>query len=97
MTTLEDAIAEATRNKRICPMPPLWNQLYELLPNRKRKGFGWEPALPLILAAWHEASGLSKALRLKEHLEWAESHGALDQVYTFMISLSERDWYHFGD
>jgi len=97
MTTLEEAIAEATKNNRVCPMPPLWDKLYKLLPDRKRKGFGWEPALPLILAAWHEASGLSKTLRLKEHLEWAESHGAIDQIYAFMVSLSESDWYHFDD
>ena len=97
MTTLEEAITEATKNNRVCPMPSLWNQLYELLPNRKRKGFGWEPSLPLILAAWHEAPALSKALRLREHLEWAASNGAIDQVYNFMVSLSESDWYHFGD
>jgi hypothetical protein len=55
-------------------MPMRWDHLYKLLPNRRRKGVGWEPALPLILAAWDEAPALFKAVRLKEHLEWAASH-----------------------
>jgi hypothetical protein len=97
MVGLEDAIAEAAKNNRVCPMPMRWNHLYELLPNRRRKGAGWEPALPLILAAWHEAPALSKAFRLKEHLEWAASHGAIGEVYAYMVSLPESDWYHHGE
>ena len=97
MATLKDALEEASKSNRVCPMPMRWNQLYELLPNRQRKGAGWEPALPLILAAWHEAPSLFKALRFKEHLEWAVSQGAIDQIYDFMVSLSESDWYHYDD
>jgi hypothetical protein len=97
MATLEEAIAEATKNGRVCPMPMHWGQLYELLPNRRRKGAGWEPALPLILAAWHESPALFKALRLKEHLVWAASHGSIDQVYAYMVSLPEGDWYHYNE
>ena len=39
-----------------------------MLPNREPRGAGWEPPLPLILAAWWEASHSSKRARLKEHL-----------------------------
>ncbi len=97
MATLEEAIAEATKNNRVCPMPMRWGHLYKLLPNCRRKGAGWEPALPLILAAWHESPALFKALRLKEHLEWAASYGAIDQVYAYMVSLTEGDWYHYNE
>ncbi|WP_319526676.1 hypothetical protein [uncultured Desulfosarcina sp.] len=97
MAKIEKAIEEASKNNRVCPMPMRWNQLYELLPNRRRKGAGWEPALPLILAAWHDTPSLFKALRLKEHLEWDASHGAIDQVFGFLVSLSESDWYHYDD
>ena len=38
-----------------------------MLPDRRREGSGWEPPLPLILAAWHTTSALSKMLRLEEH------------------------------
>jgi len=50
MVTLEQALEEAQKNDRVCPQPQKWNELYELLPNRVRRGNGWEPALPLILA-----------------------------------------------
>ena len=97
MATLEDALAISQANNRICPQPQPWNELYELLPNRKRVGAGWEPALPLILAAWWDTPAISKIARLREHLEWAAQHGAIDSVHAFMIGLSEHDWHHFGE
>ena len=97
MITLDEALTEIKRNKRICPLPQKWIQLYEMLPNRKRKGAGWEPALPLILAAWWETPALQKMLRLQEHIEWAAKHDCLDRVYSFLCELSEEDWFHIGD
>jgi len=47
----ESLIAYCRENSRVCPVPQRWNALWELLPDRKRVGGGWEPALPLILAA----------------------------------------------
>jgi hypothetical protein len=55
MATKEEVLAEAQRNNRVCPQPQKWSELYELLPNKRRKGNGWEPSLPLILAAWWDA------------------------------------------
>lgn len=97
MATLDEALAVATKNNRVCPLPRDWSRLYELLPGRHRKGAGWEPALPLILAAWHDTPSLLKAVRLREHIEWAAAHGALNDVHAFMESLPEQAWYHFGD
>ena len=97
MITVEDVLAEAQKNKRVCPQPQKWQELYELLPNKKRKGLGWEPALPLILAAWWDTPAMSKMLRLREHIEWAALHGCLDQVHGFIQSLSEDEWHHIGD
>ena len=77
-------------------MPQRWNALYELLPNRQRVGSGWEPALPLILAAWHDTPAISKMLRLEEHIRWAAEHGALDSVEVFICSLEENDWLHLS-
>ena len=54
---------------RVCPLPKHWNALYELLPDRRqRMDGGWEPALPLILAAWWDTPPLAKMLRLREHI-----------------------------
>jgi hypothetical protein len=63
MVMLDEVLKEANRDGRICPQPTKWNELWEMLPNKKRKGAGWEPALPLILAAWHDTPYLSKISR----------------------------------
>lgn len=52
MITFDDVMDETRKNNRVCPQPVRWQELYEMLPDKKRIGNGWEPALPLILAAW---------------------------------------------
>ncbi|MGE5486808.1 MAG: hypothetical protein ACM3ZB_03185 [bacterium] len=84
-------------NSRVCPQPMPWNTLWDMLPGRRRVGDGWQPALPLILAAWWDTPALQKRLRFLEHLEWAHSHGCIAQVETYLRALPESDWYHFGD
>ena len=78
-------------------MPQRWNALWELLPDRRRVGAGWEPALPLILAAWDETPYLPKMIRVAEHIEWAADHGALEPVAAFLRGLREDEWFHKGD
>ena len=78
-------------------MPQQWAKLYDMLPGRQRVGAGWEPALPLILGAWHGTPALFKIVRLQEHLEWADRHGVLPEVAAFLESLEESDWLHFGE
>lgn len=94
MATLNDVLIEVEKNERVCPQPMKWNELWEMLPNKRRKGTGWEPSLPLILAAWWDTPILLKKLRLREHLEWASQHGCINTVYNFLINLNEDDWYH---
>jgi hypothetical protein len=97
MITIDQVLAVATENNRICPQPGKWQRLYDILPEKKRKGAGWEPPLPLILAAWSDTPAIAKIVRLREHIEWAAAHGALEQVLAFLNSLQEEDWHHFGD
>jgi hypothetical protein len=97
MTTLTEILVEVKKNNRVCPQPQQWQQLYELLPDKKRKGGGWEPSLPLILAAWWDTPAISKMLRLREHIEWAATHGCLEQVYSFLQALPEEQWHHTGE
>lgn len=78
---------------RICPVPQQWQKLYELLPDKKRRGGGWEPALPLILAAWWEATNVQKIERLKNHVEYAAANGVLDDVETFLRGLPLAEWH----
>ena len=92
--TSEDLIAYCRENGRICPKPILWNQLWELLPNRKQVGSSWEPPVPLILAAWHDTPAMLKILRLQEHIKWAEKHSSLSRVASFLRGLKEEEWHH---
>jgi hypothetical protein len=89
--TVETLVAFCRQDKRVCPLPLLWNQLWEMLPGRQRGGHGWHPAAPLILAAWHETSALAKMLRLTDHIRWAAQHGALEQIANFLRELNEKD------
>lgn len=66
---LEALLRYVQSEGRICPEPGKWNELWEMLPDRKRVGNGWQPSLPLILGAWNYASGIEKMLRLREHIE----------------------------
>lgn len=94
MISVDQVFAVATENDRVCPQPQKWQQLYNILPNKLRKEAGWEPPLPLILAAWWSTSPIAKRSRLQEHIEWAATHGCLNQVHDFMKSLSEENWHH---
>ncbi len=78
---------------RICPMPHEWTTLWDMLPDRKQVGSGWEPPAPLILSGWWYTSHLEKVIRLREHIEYAASHGVLDRVDRFLRGLSPEKWY----
>jgi hypothetical protein len=95
--TVESLVTYCRQNKRVCPLPMHWTRLWEMLPERVQVGAGWEPPLPLILAAWHDTPAMLKMLRLAEHIEWAEKRGSLDAVGHFLRGLHEDDWFHIGD
>lgn len=98
MVTIEGTLKYCQQNNRVCPMPQKWQQLYNMLNNKKQKvTSGWEPSVPLLLAAWYETPPMMKILRLREHIEWAEKEGQLEKIDRFLISLQERDWYHLGE
>ena len=79
---------------RVCPMPDYWNQLWEMLPDKKRVGSGWEPPLPLILAAWWDTPLLAKIMHLNEHIRYAAEHGVLDEVDVFLRGLKPEKWFY---
>ena len=95
--TVETLVAFCRENGRVCPQPPLWNELWGMLPERQQVGVGWEPPLPLILAAWDTTPALSKMIRLEDHIRWAEWHGVLAKVSAFVRGLAEEDWHHVGE
>ncbi len=98
MVTLEKVLEEVQKNNRVCPNPQKCNQLYQMLPNKKQNiDGGWEPAVPLILAAWYEATALDKTYRFRQHLEWASEYNCLTEVFDLIQNLTEEDWHHVND
>jgi hypothetical protein len=96
--TVESLIAYCREKSRVCPPPPQWNRLWEMLPNRTQVGAaGRQASPPLILAAWHDTPAALKMLRLAEQIEWADQHGVLESVARFLRELREEDWFHIGE
>jgi hypothetical protein len=93
MKTPDDIIAATIEAGRVCPQPDKWDELWNLLPDRRRNGNGWEPSLPLMLAAWHHTSDSDKRDRFLLHLKWAESHGAIESITSFLEALSPSEWH----
>ena len=96
--TFDSLWAYCTEKRRLVPMPPEWAKLHEMLANRKQKpSGGWEPPLPLILAAWHNTVPIEKQLRFKEHIRWATEHNQLNEIGAFLRALPEEKWLHLRE
>lgn len=93
---LQDLLKYVSDQGRICPQPGKWHELWEMLPDRHRVGSGWNPSLPLILAAWNHTTGLEKMLRLRQHIEYAAEKGVLDLIEQFLKGLPPEDWHIIG-
>ena len=96
METFETIWHYCCGNNRAIPKD--WNKLYSMLKNKKQKVTGgWVPSLPLILAAWDTTMPIEKHLRFKEHIQWAADNNQFEEISQYLKSLSEDDWYHFGE
>jgi hypothetical protein len=91
--TVDEAMLEARKNNRVCPIPARWQELYQMLPERKPN----QPTPPLVGASWQATPSISKRMCLREHLEWAQSKGGLEPVLAFLRQLPEGEWHHMGD
>ena len=79
METFETIWQYCCENNRVIPRD--WDKLYSMLKNKKQKpSGGWEPSLPLILAAWHTTMPIEKNLRFKEHIQWAADNNQLEEI-----------------
>lgn len=85
------------KNKRICPMPVFWNELWNKLKNKKKINNKWMPAAPLILAVWYDTPAIMKQIRFMTHLEWASENNQLEEISGLLKSLKEHQWFHFDD
>jgi hypothetical protein len=95
--TPELLIAYCKEQNRICPLPTFWNAVYKTLSVRAGRNEVDKCPLPLILAAWDEASPLLKMTRLEEQIRWASENGNFDKVSIYLRSLQEQQWFHIGE
>ena len=96
METIESLWSYCIESNRAIPKD--WNKLWQMLLNKKQKASGgWEPPLPLILAAWFETTPIEKNLRFKEHIQWAAKNNQLEEIGKYLKSLTEEEWYHFDE
>ena len=93
MTRADATVEEHSRQGRVCPRPDHWNRLWELLPDRRRVGLGWEPPVPLVLGGWHFSSDDEKRERFRLHLRWAEEKGAWEEVESLLSRMTPKDWH----
>jgi hypothetical protein len=83
-------------NNRLIPKD--WVKFYDHIANKKQLPSGaWEPSLPFILGSWHFTMPFEKQLRFKEQVRWACDNGQTNQISEYLRSLSEQEWYHFGE
>lgn len=87
-------MVRARYNNRVCPRPSKWLQLYDALDGERYQDLPPPPVQPWM---WKNLSALQKRLRFREHIEWAQRHGRLDDVVRFIDELAETDWLHIGD
>lgn len=92
-TSLDDVLVEARRNNRVCPLPAVWQKLYDFLPNKSAQ----LPGVPATRQEWGSVSSLQKRSRFREHIEWAASQGVLKQVHEALQRLPENRWFHMGE
>jgi hypothetical protein len=90
--SLDDLVAQARRNNRVCPHQARWTQLYRELGGRHATDL---PPPPVDI--WRKMSGLQKRLFFREYLEWAARKGQLAAVARFLDGLAEDDWLHMGE
>ncbi len=84
-------------NGRVCPIPQRWNELWAMLPSRRRVENAWKPPMPLVLAVWWDTPALMKMARLEEHIRYAEAHGVLVDIDRYLRGLPEKEWAHLFD
>jgi len=93
MQTVEEILATLAAEDRVCPEGGRWNELWLMLLKLYEEGLGgeFEPPRPLVLAACGESNS-AKHQRLEDHLRYAKEIGVLDEVESFLMSLTDDEW-----
>ena len=88
MNTKEDLINYCLDKNRICPMPPKWAKIGEII--KIKPG---HPCTPLILNGWVSSSDQDKKDRLAKQIEYAsENVETFEKLKMFILNLKDDDW-----
>ena len=94
---LESLLRYVAKYRRVCPTPLVWNELWQLLSNRNRRGAGWSPPPPLVLGSRYFTTDDEKIVRLALHIRYAHENGGLGELDKFLRTIEEDAWVHRGD
>lgn len=94
---VEEVMAQATRNGRVCPIPSAWRRLYLALPAKRSGRVLPRAPYPLDRIAWSRAGDAARRGRLREQVEWAAEQGVLSTLQALLDGLREDDWHHVGE
>ena len=86
--TIENFLANLKAEGKSSPCD--WHQFHQFLTSKKLPGQP-PPPVPLILAASDE-SNATKHIRLGEQLQWASINLCLDDVISYLKSISPEQW-----
>lgn len=92
-STAQQLLDFAANNGYICPWGEAWHKLWLMLPDTTTAGGASKAANPLILGGWYSSTNLEKSLRLVEHIKWADTHDAIEEIDTYLRSLPADQWH----
>ena len=92
--TTEELKKYVTSNKRICPMPILWNKFLDILEIKEKMP---PHLIPLILNGWF-ASDLEKRKRILAQIDYAsKDEEMLKKLEKFILNIDDKDWLYGED
>ena len=87
--TVDELKKYVTSEKRICPMPLIWNEFLDIL---NIKDTMPPNLIPLILNGWF-ASDLSKRNRLLAQIDYASKDEVMfKKLAEFVLEIKKKDW-----
>ena len=85
----EELIKYCKEENRICPMPPEWLKIGEII--KIKPG---HPCTPLILNGWHFTDDEDKQKRLIQQIEYASKDKKIyEELKNFILKLRDTQWY----
>lgn len=86
--SVQEVMAEARRNNRVCPREHEWQELHAIL--------GPDAPAPLRGVEMKMTPPLLRRIRLRDQVEWAAQKGRVLEVMDFLQRLREDQWMHMG-